>query len=160
MFLIAAVMYVDDTDLLHWAPFVTTTDEELIEQVQQATNDWGLLSQATGGILKQEKCSVYFLSYKFVNGRARLKSLEDLPPATSVVTLKDGTSAPSHISITQTDGTPVPIQTHDVSEPSRMLGVHYAPIGDGSKYIANITELDLIGQTTLQHTLCLAGIPG
>ena len=35
MFLIAAVMYVDDTDLLHWAPSITTTtNEELIEQVQ------------------------------------------------------------------------------------------------------------------------------
>ena len=26
MFLLAAIMYVDDTDLLHWAPTLTTSD--------------------------------------------------------------------------------------------------------------------------------------
>ena len=35
-FCLAAVMYVDDTDLLHWAPEATTTDSELIEYVQVA----------------------------------------------------------------------------------------------------------------------------
>ena len=56
---------VDDTDLLHRAVSPTTSDEELIAQVQQATFDWGLLSQATGGALKQPKCFVYFLTYLF-----------------------------------------------------------------------------------------------
>ncbi len=56
-------MYVDDTDLLHWAPSPETTDDELIDLVQQATMDWGKLSQATGGMLKPPKCFVYLLSY-------------------------------------------------------------------------------------------------
>jgi len=88
-------MYVNDNDLLYWAPSVANTDEELIEQVQQAT---------------------------------------------SLTALKDGITAPSHTSILQPDGMSVPIQPHDMSELSKMLGVHYAPIGDGSKHIIKITD--------------------
>jgi hypothetical protein len=45
-------MYVDDTYMLHWPPSPHTSPEELIEHVQQATMDWGNLTQASGGILK------------------------------------------------------------------------------------------------------------
>ncbi len=67
-FIIAAIMFVNNTDLLHWAPVPTTSDEELIEQVQVSSNDWGHISQETGGILKPVKCSLYLLTYKFVRG--------------------------------------------------------------------------------------------
>ena len=39
MFILAAVMYVDDTDLMHWAPSPPTTAEKLVEQVQEAMAD-------------------------------------------------------------------------------------------------------------------------
>ena len=96
-------------------------DEEITEQVQQATNDWGLLSQVTGNILKREKYSVYFMSYKYVCEQARLKTLKDLPSLTGNVALKDGSMAPSHITILQPDGSLLPVQTHDVSDLSNML---------------------------------------
>ena len=73
LFLLAAIMYVDDTDLLHWADNPYVSDEEFILQCQKATTDWGLLAHATGGALKPAKCSIYFMLYKFVNGRAKLK---------------------------------------------------------------------------------------
>ena len=66
-------MYVDDINLLYVASSATASDSELIEQVQEGTTDWGMLTQATGGILKPEKCRVYFLAYQFVEGKARLK---------------------------------------------------------------------------------------
>ena len=69
MFLLAAVMYVDDTDLLHLAPSKQTTDEELFTQVEDSTKAWGQLAQATGGALKQPKCFTYFVSYRFTGGR-------------------------------------------------------------------------------------------
>ena len=50
VFRLAAVMYVDDTDLLHVASSATASDGELIEQVQEGTTDWGMLAKATGGI--------------------------------------------------------------------------------------------------------------
>ena len=45
LFLLAAVMYVDDTDLCHMTPTVTSSDEELIQQVQTSTNAWTHLGQ-------------------------------------------------------------------------------------------------------------------
>ncbi len=68
LFSLAAVMYVDDTDILHWPPSAYTNDAKLVSYVQCATTDWGRLSQALGGILKAPKCSIYFLSYKTVRG--------------------------------------------------------------------------------------------
>ena len=39
LFVLAAVMYVNDTDLLHLTPDPTTTDEEVIELVQEHQTD-------------------------------------------------------------------------------------------------------------------------
>ena len=46
-FLLVAILFVDDTDSLHWAPTLTTKDEELTKRVQKAGDDWGHLSQAS-----------------------------------------------------------------------------------------------------------------
>jgi hypothetical protein len=70
LFHLSAVMYVNDTDLLHWPESAAVEPKELIAQVQNATMDYGRLAQASGGVLKEKKCSVYFLDYKFVNGQA------------------------------------------------------------------------------------------
>ncbi len=91
-------MYVDDTDLLHWPPDSGVSPDELIQHVQVATTDYGLLAQASGGILKEPKCSVYFLDYKVVRGLFRLKSLGDLP-APPVSIEKEGRQYPAHICI-------------------------------------------------------------
>ncbi len=55
IFILSAIMFIDDTDLLHWAPTPTTTDDELIKQVQGAGYNWGMLVQEPGGILKPPK---------------------------------------------------------------------------------------------------------
>ena len=56
-------MYVDDTNLLHWPESPASNPEELIYYVyvQVVTMDYGHFAQASGGILKDKKCSVYFL---------------------------------------------------------------------------------------------------
>jgi hypothetical protein len=64
LFHLTAVMYVNN--LLHWPACSITKPEELVAHVQRATADYGRLAQASGGILKEKKCSVYFLDYKFV----------------------------------------------------------------------------------------------
>jgi len=99
IFILAAIMFVDDTDLLHWAPTLTTSDEELIDQVQAAGYYWGTLVQASGGILKTAKCLLYLMAYKFVKGQARLKLLRDLLPAKTKVLTTVGKVAPAHVSI-------------------------------------------------------------
>ena len=40
LFLLTAIMYIDDTDLIHWAPIQDASSEELVLQVQTATMDW------------------------------------------------------------------------------------------------------------------------
>ena len=52
MFILAVIMYVVDTDLLHWSPPPNTTDEEFTKETQVASNGYGTTSQATGTILK------------------------------------------------------------------------------------------------------------
>ena len=140
LFILADVMFVDDTDLLHWAPTPSTSDDDLIEQVQGAGYDWGTLVQASSGILKPSKCSLYLMAYKFVKGRARLKSLKDLPPAKAEVIAKDGSVAPAHVSIPQPDGSLSWIQTHDVKDSSKMLGLHFAPCGNSKTHIEQMRQ--------------------
>jgi hypothetical protein len=72
---IAALLYVDDTDLLHTCPTDIMTEYEFFSRVQTATHYWATLLQATGGSLKPKKCYWYLLSYKFVQGCALLKPL-------------------------------------------------------------------------------------
>jgi hypothetical protein len=46
-----AVMYVDDTNLLHRPKLSSTNPDDLIAHVQHATTDYGQLAKASGGIL-------------------------------------------------------------------------------------------------------------
>ena len=84
-------MYVDDTNLLHQTKSESASDEELIEYTQVATTYWYMLGQATGGKLKAEKYGVYFMTYEFVSGRAKLKQVKDMPEPLGWITRKDGT---------------------------------------------------------------------
>ena len=60
-------MYVGNTDLLHWADSQETTEDELIEKVQWELDVWADIVNATGGILKVIKCSLFLLTYKWRN---------------------------------------------------------------------------------------------
>jgi hypothetical protein len=102
LFHLSAVIYVDDTDFLHWPSEGGTDLDELVIHVQEATRDYGLLAQASGGILKEKKGSVYFLDYKVVRGRFWLKSLRDLPEP-QIYIEEEGRHYPAHIWIPQPD---------------------------------------------------------
>lgn len=142
MFLLAAVMYVDDTDLCHMAATPTTSDAAFITTIQNSTDDWGQLSQATGGALKPSKCLVYIQSYKFVKGVPRMKRVNELPEPSHHVTV-DGKVHPSHITIPQPDGSSVPIPTFEVDAPSKMLGYWFSPAGDGKKHVGSLRKKGL-----------------
>jgi hypothetical protein len=62
VFTLSAVLYVDDSDLFLMA-LVTPSDEEFLQIVQSATNDWVGLVHATGGLLKTQKCFWYMLGW-------------------------------------------------------------------------------------------------
>ena len=61
-FMLAAVLYIDNSDLLHMAKGYST-DDEFLASNQSATNDWAGLVHATGGSLKPQKCFWYMLGW-------------------------------------------------------------------------------------------------
>ena len=61
-FYLAAVLFVDDSDLFHMALSRMESDKDFMAKVQEATFDWGGLVQATVGSLKPIKCYWYMLS--------------------------------------------------------------------------------------------------
>ena len=154
LFLLAAAMYADDTDLLHWADSQTTDNEELIEHVQSATTDFGQLAQASGGYLKAEICFVYSLAYHTVRGITKLKPLSKIrePKALVEVKTKDGKISLDlgHICVPQPEGDPVYIVTKDVKDPSKMLGVQFVPAGNGVPRMEMMREEGLDWEDKLQ----------
>jgi hypothetical protein len=142
LFILAAVMYANDMDLLHWPSSPSTTPEELIEYVQVATTDWGNLSQASGGILKPAKRSVYLTLYEYLNGRAQLKSMLNLPPPVTYINWGD-ILLPLHITFPQPDGPAVGVATHDVVTASKMLGVHFSLAGKSATHIEHMVQKGL-----------------
>ena len=93
IFLLAAIIYVDNTDLLHWAKFYGISDDEFVAQIQQATNDWGMLVQATGGAVKPSKSFWYLMSWKFDRGKAVRKSKEEISRHSLSIPQSDGSAA-------------------------------------------------------------------
>ncbi len=65
---LSAILYVDDTDLLH----IDLTKSESVDKVhmaiQDSINSWGNLLIATGGVLQPEKCFYSIISYEWTNG--------------------------------------------------------------------------------------------
>jgi hypothetical protein len=92
-------------------------------------SDYGRLAIASGDILKEKKCTVYLLDYKFVRGCARMKVLSELL-APKCYIVEDGWILPSHISIPQPEEPDLSIVTHKVTTASKMLGVHFSPAGN------------------------------
>ncbi len=51
LFHLTAVMYLNDTDLLHWPPLSAINSEDLVEHVQQAMTDYRQIAVTSKGIL-------------------------------------------------------------------------------------------------------------
>jgi acetylornithine/succinyldiaminopimelate/putrescine aminotransferase len=62
LFTLAAIIYVDDTDLLLRSRSRDTTLDEFFCECQSAVTDWGRIVLATGGYLKAAKCFWYMMA--------------------------------------------------------------------------------------------------
>jgi hypothetical protein len=87
--------------------------------------------------------------YKYINGRAQLKSVLDLPPPATCINEGD-IRLPLHITIPQPDGPAVGRVTHDVSTASKMLGVHFSPAGNSATHVKHIVQKGLDWADCLQ----------
>jgi hypothetical protein len=64
---LSAILYVDDTDILH----INLTEDESVDEVHSAiqhVNSWGNLLIATGGALQPNKCFYSIISFEWMNG--------------------------------------------------------------------------------------------
>ena len=116
VFVIAAIIYVDDTDLLLVASSRQQSLTEFFHQAQSAVMDWGLITQATGGYLKPTKCFWYLMAWRWQQGRPILRRAKHLPKFRMVVPQKDGS-----VSV-------IPLK--DVEEVQETLGVWSCPAGE------------------------------
>ena len=75
---LAAVLFVDDTDLLHMDMTRTEMLEETHEALQSSVTSWGTKLLATGGALKPPKCFYYLIDYDWLeDGTWKYRQLED-----------------------------------------------------------------------------------
>jgi hypothetical protein len=123
---LSALLYVDDTDLLHKPHGTAGSLGELFQWIQQATTFWALLLQATGGSLKPTKCYWYLMSYKFTNGIASLRSKQELNNFA--------------LSIPQPDNAAIIIELKDPSHATEVLGVWCSPSGDGMPMLQHMMD--------------------
>jgi hypothetical protein len=104
LLILAAIMYVDDTNLIHWSSTPNCNPKQLIAAAQTATYAWGGFAIATGAAMKPEKCYAYFLSYWFDKGRVKMRTIGSLPTPTALIAMPDGSTAPSHLRVPLPDG--------------------------------------------------------
>ena len=95
---LSAVIFVDDTDLLHMDMTCMKSIEETHEMLQSSVTSWGSKLIATGGSLKLSKCFYYLIDYEWIpDSNWRYYSFTDIP---SGIKVPDG-SAKSAIVMTQ-----------------------------------------------------------
>lgn len=99
-------------------------DEAFVAHVQCATSHWAKLLQAMGGNLKPGKCYWYLLSYKWIKGRASIKSLHDIRQ--------------HKMRIPQPGQTDVNIKLQSPLEASQVLGIWSCPSGDGRTHLQHM----------------------
>jgi hypothetical protein len=133
-------MYVEDTDLIHWSRTLICNPKELIAVAQTATYTWGGLAIASGAAMKPEKYYAYFLLYWFDKGSAKMKTISSLPAPSALITIPDGSFAPSHLRVPLPDGTSEPIPTLKNKQTSLMLGVNWGPLSGGSTHVHEMAK--------------------
>ncbi len=140
LLILAAVMYADDTDLVHWSSLPSCTPVELIATAQTATYAWGDLAIATGAAMKPDKCYAYFLSYWYDRGRAKLRTVKALPDSIAPITLPSDEIAPSHLRVPLPDGTSASIPTLRNEHASLMLGIYFVPTSGGGTHMCKMAK--------------------
>ena len=124
LFKLAAIIFVDDSELLHRALSQSTTVEDFMHIVQRAINDWGGIGHAIGGTLKPSKCHGQVVAFKFKRGKAEYKKVKELPSTSLTIPKPDGSCAT------------IPLK--EVDEAVETLGVFTCPSGDFSAQLKKI----------------------
>ena len=125
-FTLAAILYVDDTDLLMRARGPRTPDRKFCEEIQRAINAWAEIVIATGGSIKTKKSYVSINSYRFREGKAILKRRRCMPRKFFTVPQPSG----------QTDK----IEVIETSEAKKTLGVFTCTAGSAKVHVKEMAK--------------------
>lgn len=124
---IAAVLYVDDTDVIH----LDLQEEECLtdahHRLQESILSWGNLLIATGGALKPGKCFYHLISFEF-----------DQHGNWSYATNHEKEEL--QVVIPQSDGTTAEIKHLAVTEAHKTLGSMTCPTGSGEAAVRQIQD--------------------
>ncbi len=115
-------LFVDDTDLYTWKEHIMDPGE-LWCQTQIELKKWSCLLNATGGVLKPEKCFWYLLDYDCINREW---------------TYADATA--TELKITNADGTKSPIKQEKVTESKATLGIYDSLSGGNKGHLSFILD--------------------
>ena len=124
---LAAILFVDDTDVIH---FRMDADESVLEahrQLQDSVLSWGNLLIATGGSLKPAKCFYHLISFAWKHdGSWQYANNEEVEELAIV--------------IPQPDDTVTPISHLGANVSSKTLGSMTCPSGDPSAALHRVQE--------------------
>lgn len=122
---IAAVMYVDDTDILISANGPNETRASIIQRTQKAADIWNNAITQTGGALRPEKCKWYLITFNWRNGKWKYGNCDE---DDAQITQRD------------TNNKIIPIERLDVNFGHKGLGVHTAPDGSHHQQVEAIIK--------------------
>ena len=121
---LSAIMYANDTDLLHIDLSKNETVDEVHNEIQASVKSWGNLLIATGGVLQPTKCFYSIISFDWKDGEWRY--------ADNTVRGDFGMNVPLP------GGTEAPIAHKKVDHAEKMLGAMTSPDG---KSVASIVMM-------------------
>ncbi|KAI2511189.1 hypothetical protein MHU86_3154 [Fragilaria crotonensis] len=113
--------FVDDT-ALGFTDDGSRSIDQLVSSLETIAQTWEKLLHFSGGALNLSKCSWYAMIWDWKNGRPHLRDISSSDPE---VHLTQGSSA-----------TPVTIKRQDLTQSTRILGVHQNPIGDFHDHVS------------------------
>ncbi len=104
---LSAILYVNDTDLLHINMDAEESIAEVHTAIQRAIENWGRLLIATGKTLKPEKCFYHLIDFVWTQkGGSQYIAHHEDKCAALFVPLPDGTTAPIlHLAVDNTQKT-------------------------------------------------------
>jgi hypothetical protein len=113
---IAGVIYMDNTNLIHFCMDERQVEEDTFFGIQEAIINWGQLLLASGGALKPAKCFFHLILFKWnVDGKCFYEKNDKNKEFRAVVPLVDGSFAQ--------------IEHLGVNEPTKTLGSLTCPSG-------------------------------
>jgi hypothetical protein len=101
-FVLAAVLFVDDCDLIHIDMVRDETALETFDKMQSSVNSWGKLLIGSGGAYKPDKCFYHLISFCWDrNGKWKYDENSSKPEYRMRVPMPDGTEVPIyHLPVT------------------------------------------------------------